>query len=72
MAEKETKKAKNIHDVEVSITGTDWEKKLDDAFKKVIKKVKIDGFRPGKAPRNIYEKKYGKESLVIEAAEDST
>lgn len=71
MAEKETKKAKNIHDVEVSITGTDWEKKLDDAFKKVIKKVKIDGFRPGKAPRNIYEKKYGKESLVIEAAEDS-
>mgnify|MGYP004564645461 CR=1 FL=1 len=71
MAEKEAKKAKNIHEIEISISGADWEKKLDEAFKKVIKKVKIDGFRPGKAPRNIYEKKYGKESLVVEAAEDS-
>lgn len=71
MAEKEAKKAKNIHEIEISISGADWEKKLDEAFKKVIKKVKIDGFRPGKAPRNIYEKKYGKESLVVDAAEDS-
>lgn len=71
MAEKEAKKAKNIHEIEISITGADWENKIDEAFKKVIKKVKIDGFRPGKAPRSIYEKKYGKETLAIEAAEDT-
>lgn len=71
MAEKEVKKAKNIHEIEVSFGESDWQKKLDNAFKKEIKKVKIDGFRPGKAPRNIYEKKYGNEALIMSAAEDS-
>ena len=69
MAEKKEKKAKNIHEVKVEITGKDWEKKLDETFKKIIKKVKIDGFRPGKAPRNIYEQKYGKQSIVVEAVD---
>lgn len=69
MAEKKEKKAKNIHEVKIEITGDEWSKKIDDAFKKVIKTVKIDGFRPGKAPRNIYEQKYGKASLVMEAVD---
>lgn len=69
MAEKKEKKAKNIHEVKVEITGKDWEKKLDETFNKIIKKVKIDGFRPGKAPRNIYEQKYGKQSIVVEAVD---
>mgnify|MGYP002543723159 FL=1 len=69
MAEKKEKKAKNIHEVKVEITGKDWEKKLDETFKKIIKKVKIDGFRPGKAPRNIYEQKYGKQSIIVEAVD---
>lgn len=69
MAEKKEKKVKNIHEVKVEITGKDWEKKLDETFKKIIKKVKIDGFRPGKAPRNIYEQKYGKQSIVVEAVD---
>ncbi len=56
MAEKKEKKAKNIHEVTVEITGAEWEQKLDETFKKVIKTVKIDGFRQGKAPRNIFEK----------------
>ena len=57
MAEKKEKKAKNIHEIKVEITGKDWEKKLDETFKKIIKKVKIDGFRPGKATRKIYKQK---------------
>ena len=71
MAEKKEKKAKNIHEVKIEIKGEEWNKKIDDAFKKVVKTVKIDGFRPGKAPRNIYEQKYGKQSLVVEAVEMS-
>lgn len=71
MAEKKEKKAKNIHEVKIEINGDEWSKKIDDAFKKVIKTVKIDGFRPGKAPRNIYEQKYGKASLVMEAVDNS-
>lgn len=69
MTEKKEKKAKNVHEIKVEITGKDWEKKLDETFKKIIKKVKIDGFRPGKAPRNIYEQKYGKQSIVVEAVD---
>lgn len=69
MAEKKEKKAKNIHEVKVEITGAEWEKKLDETFKKVVKTVKIDGFRPGKAPRDVFEKKYGKQSLVVEAVD---
>lgn len=69
MAEKKEKKAKNIHEVKIEITGEEWAKKLDDTFKKVIKTVKIDGFRQGKAPRNVFEKKYGKQSLVVEAVD---
>ena len=38
----------------------DWEKAKDTAFNKLNKKSNIDGFRPGKAPRNVFEKKYGK------------
>ena len=74
MAEKKEtkeKKAKNIHEIKIEIKGDEWAKKLDDAFKKEVKKVKIDGFRPGRAPRNIYEKKYGKASLVVAAVDDS-
>ena len=71
MAEKKEKKAKNVHEIKIEIKGDEWGKKLDDAFKKEVKKVKIDGFRPGKAPRNIYEKKYGKTSLVVSAVDDA-
>ncbi len=70
MAEKNEKKAKNIHEIKIEIKGDEWKKILDNTFDKVIKKVKIDGFRPGKAPRNIYEKKYGKQALVVEAVDN--
>lgn len=63
------KKAKNIHEIKVEIKGEEWTKKIDEAFNKVIKEIKIDGFRPGKAPRDVYEKKYGKSQLVIEAVD---
>ncbi len=65
-------KAKNVHEVIIEINGDEWEKILDETFKKVIKKVKIDGFRPGKAPREVFEKKYGKAALVMDAAEAAT
>ena len=69
--EKKEKKANNVHEILIEIKGKDWEEKLNETFKKIIKKVKIDGFRPGKAPRSIYEQKYGKQALVIEAVDDN-
>ena len=66
--EKESKKT-NVHDVQVKIEGEEWTKALDQVFAKKQKTVKVDGFRPGKGPRNVYEKKFGKESLFLDAAD---
>lgn len=52
------------------VEGTEWKEAVDKAFNKIIKKVKIDGFREGKAPRSVYEKKYGKNDLYIEASDE--
>ncbi|WP_062047897.1 trigger factor [Bacillus sp. JCM 19034] len=40
---------------------------LDQAFKKVVKKVNLPGFRKGKVPRPIFEKQFGVESLYQDA-----
>ncbi len=68
---KETKKdsKKNVHEVVIKIDGEAWIKALDQAFKKKQKTAKVDGFRKGKVPRDIYEKHFGKESLFIDAAD---
>lgn len=66
----ETKNTKkNVHDVVVKIEGADWTKALDKSFAKKQKTAKVDGFRPGKVPRDIYEKHFGKESLFLDAAD---
>ena len=80
MAKKETKVEKieetrkepaNIHKVNVKVEGADWTKALDQAFAKKQKTVKVDGFRTGKVPRDIFEKKFGKEALFLDAADMS-
>ena len=53
----------------IEVKGKDWEEALDRAFQKAVKNVKIDGFRKGKAPKEIFLKKYGKESLYLDAAD---
>ena len=40
---------------------------LDEAFKICNEKVTIDGFRKGKAPKSVYLKRYGVESLYADA-----
>lgn len=60
---------KNIKEVVVKIEGKEWEEALDKAYEKASKKVKIDGFRPGHAPKELFLKKYGKESLYMDAAD---
>lgn len=49
------------------VTPEEFEKALDKAFEKCNAKVTIKGFRAGKAPRSVYEKNYGVESLYDEA-----
>lgn len=51
----------------VKINKEDWKKALDKSFQKNAKKTKIAGFREGKVPREVYEKKMGVESLYMDA-----
>ena len=55
--------------VNIKVENKDWVKEMDKAFEKLNKKAKIDGFRPGKAPRNVFEKHYGKGDIIMEAAD---
>lgn len=60
---------KNKHEFTIKIDGEEWEKAQDEAFKKRNKNAKIAGFRPGKAPKDVFIKHYGKESLYFDAAD---
>lgn len=46
-------KNKNVKEITIKIEGKEWEDALDKAFEKANKKVKIDGFRQGKAPKEV-------------------
>lgn len=58
-----------MKEITIKIEGAEWEKAIDAAFEKANKTAKIDGFRPGKAPKDVFLKKYGVESLYMEAAD---
>ena len=56
---------KNV--VNYKVKGKEWEEAKDKAFNKLNAKRTIDGFRKGKASRNMFEKKFPGE-IVMEAA----
>ena len=62
-------KKKGIKEINIKIEGKEWEDALDKAFNKASSKVKIDGFRKGKVPKDVFLKKYGKEALYADAAD---
>lgn len=59
----------NLMQFEVEVGAADFSKAIEAAFKKLNTQVNIPGFRRGKAPRAIFERTYGKGTLVQEAVE---
>ena len=53
----------------IEMEEPDLESYLHRAYQRVAQKVKVPGFRPGKAPRNVVERVVGRESLLQEALE---
>ncbi|MGD9249679.1 MAG: trigger factor [Desulfobacterales bacterium] len=45
----------------IEIPQEDVTKELDSAYKELKKNAKVKGFRPGKTPRNVLERLYGKD-----------
>jgi len=50
-----------------TVSAEDFDKALDQAFKKVVKTVQAPGFRKGKMPRKMFERMYGVEALYNDA-----
>lgn len=69
MLKEKCEKMKNVHNIKIEIKGQEWHDILDATFKKKIKEVKVDGFRKGKCPKNIYLQKFGIESLYMDAVD---
>jgi trigger factor len=53
----------------IEMEEPDLESYLQRAYQRVSQKVKVPGFRPGKAPRAVVERVIGRESLLQEALE---
>ncbi|PFG14130.1 MULTISPECIES: trigger factor [Bacillales] len=51
----------------VEVDAAEVNNALDEAFKKVVKQVNVPGFRKGKMPRSLFEKRFGVESLYQDA-----
>jgi len=54
----------------VTISEAEFETSIDKAFKTLAKQVRLPGFRPGKAPRQILEKQIGYEAGRAQALND--
>ena len=67
MAQKWEKQEGNEGVLTVTVPATEVDSALDEAFKKVSKEVSVPGFRKGKVPRQMFEKRFGVESLYQDA-----
>ena len=53
----------------ITVPAEEVNKALDQAFTKVVKQINVPGFRKGKMPRPMFEKKFGVEALYQDALE---
>ena len=60
---------KNVKEFEIKIKGKDWTKALDKSFTKANNNTTVEGFRKGKCPKDVFIKKFGIESLYMDAVD---
>ena len=61
---------KNMAKLTIEVSAEEFEKAVQNAYLKNKGKINVQGFRKGKAPRNIIEKMYGPEVFFEDAAND--
>ena len=57
----------NLYTLEFSVDKVKFDQAVNNVYRAQVKKINIPGFRPGKAPRHIIEKMYGKECFYEDA-----
>jgi trigger factor len=65
-----TKLAPTQVELVIPISADEMREAEDRAFRRLVKKAKLPGFRPGKVPRKVFEQAYGPEVITNEAMED--
>ena len=56
--------------LDIEVEQDQVEKSLDVAYRRLAPQVRVPGFRPGKAPRNMIERQIGRQRLMSEALDD--
>src|SRR5207245_9498324 len=56
--------------LDVELSWDELEKASDKAYRKLVQKVDVQGFRRGKAPRSLLERKLGKEYIYQEGLDE--
>lgn len=69
MAAKWEKQEGNEGVLTIEVDADKFNDALDQAFKKVVKDIQVPGFRKGKMPRGLFEKRFGVESLYQDAVD---
>ena len=64
------KKENNTASFQAIVEAADFEKAVNEVYKRNKKDLYIPGFRKGKAPRAVIEGMYGKQIFFEEAVED--
>ena len=64
-----TLKETNKYELEVTVDAETFEKAVQKSYNKNKGQVRLQGFRPGKAPRQMIEKMYGKDVFYPDAIE---
>ena len=62
-------KKQNVFEVEIKIEKDEFDKAMEKALDKKIKTASVDGFRKGHVPKDVYLKKFGKESLYMDTVD---
>lgn len=57
----------NKYELEIEISAEDFEAAIEKAYLKARKNIAMPGFRKGKAPRKLIEKKYGEQVFFEDA-----
>ncbi len=56
-------------EMSVVLPWEEWQGEIAHAQEGMAKSVKMPGFRPGKVPKNMVEQRFGKQAIMVEAAE---
>ncbi|MDD4334908.1 MAG: trigger factor [Desulfotomaculaceae bacterium] len=60
---------KNTVQLEIELEAEQFDKAIDNAYRRLVQKYNVPGFRKGKTPKQIFERYVGKEIILEEAIE---